>query len=69
MRGSTSLQDPVRVTLLVPVTTGVSSLLCAPGDISSVTGPCWSIPLSHNPVAGVLLLSGVGARPPPDGVG
>ena len=28
-----------------------------------------SIPLSHNPVAGVLLLSGVGAGPPPDGVG
>jgi hypothetical protein len=22
----------------------VSPLLCAPGDISSVTGPCWSIP-------------------------
>jgi len=38
-------------------------------DVSSVTGPCWSIPLSHNPVAGVLLLSGVGARPPPNGVG
>src|SRR5690242_7163377 len=28
-------------------------------DISSVTGPCWSIPLSHDPVAGVFLLSGV----------
>jgi hypothetical protein len=48
---------------------GVSSLLCAQGDISSVTGPCWSIPLSHDPVAGVFLLSGVGAWPPPDGVG
>ena len=36
--------------------------------ISSVTGPCWSTPLSHDPVAGVLLLSGVGAWPPPDGV-
>jgi hypothetical protein len=34
----------------------------------SVTGLCWSIPLSHDPAAGVLLLSGVGARPPPDGV-
>jgi hypothetical protein len=38
-------------------------------DISSVTGPCRSTPLSHDPVAGVLLLSGVGAWPPPDGVG
>jgi hypothetical protein len=28
-----------------------------------------SIPLSYSPVAGVLLLSGVGAWPPPDGVG
>src|SRR6202035_2280662 len=27
-------RDPVQVTLLVHVTTGVSSLLCAPGDIS-----------------------------------
>ncbi len=27
-------RDPVQVTLLVPVTTGVSSLLCAQGDIS-----------------------------------
>ena len=30
-------------------------------DISSVTGPLWSIPLCHDPVAGVSLLSGVGA--------
>jgi hypothetical protein len=52
-----------------PPPAGVSSLLCAPSDISSVTGPCWSIPLSHDPAAGVFLLSGVGARPPPDGVG
>ena len=29
----------------------------------------WSIPLSHDPFAGVFLLSGVGAGPPPDGVG
>jgi transposase len=36
---------------------------------TSVTGPCRSIPLSDDPVAGVSLLSGVGARPPPDGVG
>jgi hypothetical protein len=36
---------------------------------SSVTGLGSSIPLSHDPVAGVLLLSGVGAWPPPDGVG
>src|SRR6266481_1482464 len=31
----------------------------------SVTGPGWSIPLSLDPVAGVFLLSGVGALPPP----
>jgi hypothetical protein len=31
--------------------------------------PVGSIPLSHDPVAGVMLLSGVGAWPPPDGVG
>jgi hypothetical protein len=34
-----------------------------------VTGPVRSIPLSHDPAAGVLLLSGVGTWPPPDGVG
>jgi hypothetical protein len=32
-------------------------------------GPRLVNPLSHDPVAGVLLLSGVGAWPPPDGVG
>jgi hypothetical protein len=31
--------------------------------------PGWSIPPSNFPVAGVFLLSGVGAWPPPDGVG
>ena len=38
--------------------------ICGP----SVTGPPLSIPFECDPVAGVLLLSGVGARPPPDGV-
>jgi hypothetical protein len=38
-------------------------------DISSVTGRLWSSLMSCDPVAGVLLLSGVGAWPPPDGVG
>jgi hypothetical protein len=33
-----------------PPAMGVSSLLCASGDISSVTGPCWSTPLSHDGV-------------------
>jgi hypothetical protein len=57
------------VALVVSTHNGVSSLLWAQGDISSVTGPLWSTALSHDPVAGVLLLSGVGAWPPPDGVG
>jgi hypothetical protein len=37
-------------------------------QLASVTGPPVSIPFERNPVAGALLLSGVGARPPPDGV-
>jgi hypothetical protein len=34
----------------------------------SVTGLAQSIPFLRHPLAGVLLLYGVGARPPPDGV-
>src|SRR3954470_10516348 len=36
---------------------------------ASVTGPVLSIPRDRDPAAGVLLLSAVGARPLPDGVG
>jgi hypothetical protein len=36
--------------------------------IPSVTGRWLSTPMSTDPAAGVLLLSGVGAGPPPDGV-
>jgi hypothetical protein len=36
--------------------------------IPSVTGRWLSTPMSADPAAGVLLLSGVGAGPPPDGV-
>jgi hypothetical protein len=36
--------------------------------VPSVTGRWLSTPMSADPAAGVLLLSGVGAGPPPDGV-
>ena len=38
------------------------------GSTASVTGLWMSIPLSADPVVGVVLLSGVGTWPPPDGV-
>src|SRR3954466_2501570 len=39
------------------------------GTSTSVTGPVLSIPRDRDPAAGVVLLSAVGARPLPDGVG
>lgn len=53
----------LRDTQLQAAQAGVQGI-CA----SSVTGPQVSSPKVRDPVAGIVLLSGVGARPPPDGV-
>ena len=49
---------------------GLAELMIESGGekIPSVTGRWLSTPMSADPAAGVLLLSGVGAGPPPDGV-
>ena len=64
-----------------PTTCGIAVGCFADPDFPVPTSSGWeesmrrwvglpgSIPLSHDPVAGVSLLSGVGAWPPPDGVG
>ena len=52
-----------------PRATGAGSARFGRDDPLLSRAPSMSIPLSYGPVADVLLLSGVGAWPPPDGVG
>jgi hypothetical protein len=63
-----ALQQPLRPSEALAAVVGGAAPESGGAKIPSVTGRWLSTPMSADPAAGVSLLSGVGAGPPPDGV-